>query len=526
MRFFPSSAGPPDSLQKGSARGIPGEFKPASLGLARGGVDSRRLPPAAPPPQKNPAEQKSASNPSKASAPADAEQVRKLLTTGVAAHAPPSRGASDATKREGEDWGEFLGPRGDGTSAETGLLPKWPAKGPPIVWQKTIGTGYGAPSIIGNRLVVHHRKGDDEIVECFAADTGVPEWQHKYPSNFRDPYGYNNGPRCSPVLVGDRCFTFGAEGRLLCLNLTTGKPIWEVDTAAQWKIPDAFFGVGTTPVLRGQVLFVMVGGEPNAGVVAFNAQTGDVLWHNVTKKTWKAPDETYDIDDKLASYATMTLAKIHDRDHLLAFMRDGVVSLDPETGRENFHYFFRSKSFESVNAARPLVIDDKVLLTAAYRTGQTLLKVKPDGKDFSVLWSNRNLECHWSTPIVLDGFAYGFSGRHENEALLRCIDLKNGRVRWETDGAPKGADAASLSASQFYGRGSAILAEGKMIVLGERGVLALLKFSPEGHEEISRVKYPALKYPSWAAPILSRRRLYLRSEEALMCLDLQAEKPK
>ena len=440
---------------------------------------------------------------------------------------PESAASTDAqVKRTGEDWPKFLGPRDDGTSTETGLLAKWPAEGPPVLWEKAVGTGYSAPSVRGNRVVIHHRVRNEEIVDCLTADTGKAIWTHAYESNFSDPYGYNNGPRCSPLLTADRCYTFGAEGKLLCLNFETGKPIWSRDTAADWKIPDAFFGVGSTPILHGKLLIVMVGGKPNAGVVAFDADTGKTVWQNVDKDTWKSPNGDQ-LDDKLASYSSPIAAKIHGHEHVFAWMRDGLVSLNPADGKIRFNYFFRSDSFESVNAARPVIIGDEVLLSAAYKTGAALLKIKEDGKGAVEVWKSRNLQTHWSTTIHHEGYLYGFSGRHEPEAIFRCIDLKSGDIVWETDGVPANppddADLESAS-SRHYGRASAIMAEGKFIVLSERGLLALVEVNPKEFKEISRVKLPKIKYPSWAAPVLSRKRLYLRCEDHMMCLDLAAAK--
>lgn len=436
--------------------------------------------------------------------------------------------AAGEPARVGEDWPRFLGPRDNGISGEAGLLAKWPEKGPPIVWQKDVGTGYSAPSVRGNRLVLHHRVRDEEIIDCFAADTGKPQWSFAYETNFSDPYGYNNGPRCSPLLTADRCYTFGAEGKLLCLNLATGKRVWLRDTAADWKIPDAFFGVGSTPILVGKLLIVMVGGEPDAGVVAFDAETGKTVWQSVGKKAWPSPDDSFQMDDKLASYSSLIAARIHDHDHVFALLRDGLVSLNPTDGKIRFSYFFRSRSFESVNAARPVIIGDEVLLSAAYQAGAALLKIKPDGKGASEIWKTRNLQTHWSTTIHHQGFLYGFSGRHESEGRLRCIDLKTGDIAWETDGLPAepptGPDNLEDYSSQFYGRGSAILADGKFIVLGERGMLALVDVNPKEFHEISRIKLPRMKYPSWAAPILSRQRLYLRCEDYMVCLDLAESK--
>jgi len=450
------------------------------------------------------------------------EQIRQLLESNEDPLRQYAVDGSPENSRVGEDWAKFLGPRRNGVSGETGLLDSWPEEGPPVVWEMETGTGYSAPSVRGNSLVLHHRIKNEEVVECFAADSGKPLWKTGYPSHFRDPYGYNNGPRCSPVLSETHCYTYGAEGKLLCVDLKTGKQVWMVETAKKWQIPEAFFGVGSTPLLVGKVLLVMIGGTPNGGIVAFHAETGEVLWEAVTKESLKAPDGSPNLDEKIASYSTMMIAPIHGRELLLAFLRDGLVALDPVTGEEQFQYFFRSRSFESVNAATPLVIDNEILLSAAYRTGAVLLRVKESGKDFDVIWKNRNLETHWSTSVPLDGHVVGFSGRHENEAMFRCIDIKNGEIVWETDGLPRVEGKPAFGQIQdYYGRGSAILAEGKLIVLGEQGVLALVEADPQKFREISRVKFPKMVYPSWAAPILSRGRLYLRCEGYLMCLDLK-----
>src|SRR5436190_22752288 len=170
-----------------------------------------------------------------------------------------------------QDWPQFLGPHRNGISDETGLLDRWPTNGVPVVWDEKIGTGYGAPSVRGDRLVLHHRAGDEEIVECFDAGTGKTLWRYGYPSRFVDPYGYNNGPRATPLLTTDRCYTFGAEGKLLCVELATGKLIWQRDTDEDFNVPEAFFGVGSTPILENGKLIVMIGGQPNSGIVAFDA---------------------------------------------------------------------------------------------------------------------------------------------------------------------------------------------------------------------------------------------------------------
>ncbi|MBS0264275.1 MAG: PQQ-like beta-propeller repeat protein [Planctomycetes bacterium] len=448
----------------------------------------------------------------------------------------------------GEDWPEFLGTRQSGISGETGLLKKWPEEGPKVLWKLKLGEGYAAPSVRGNRLVVFHRplqgrsSGDKEVVECLAADTGKRLWIKDTPSNYEDPYGYNGGPRCAPLLTADRCYTFGAEGRLVCWNLADGEKIWERHTGQEFQVPPAFFGVGAAPILEGQRLIVMVGGHPNAGVVAFDPATGKTLWQNVGPEAFPPPPVRIQRDRppaKLASYATPLAATIHGKRHVLCFMRPGLVSLDPETGEVNFSYWFRSPLHDSVNAARPVVVDDKIFLSAAYETGAAVLKVRADGKSYDVVWSDVDaMQTHWSTAIHDRGFVYGFSGRHEVGSSFRCIELLTGKLKWQTnepfsDDVPDPKDGRGRTQPKYYGRGSAVLADGKFIVLGERGVLALVDADAEKFHEISRVQFPEAGYPSWAAPVLSRKRLYLSvaremqdafgryaHEYHLLCLDL------
>jgi outer membrane protein assembly factor BamB len=127
------------------------------------------------------------------------------------------------------------------------------------------------------------------------------------------------------------------------------------------------------------------------------------------------------------------------------------------------------------------------------------------------------LEAHWTTPIYYDGFVYAFSGRNESDARFRCVELRTGKLRWDRD---ERWTAHSTRTPSVYGRGSCILADGKLIVLGEGGLLGLFKLDPQRAEEISRVQMPQLHYPCWTAPVLSRQRLFLRGEDRLVCLDL------
>ncbi len=473
---------------------------------------------------------------------------RATSTPAADPHAPAVNDPLATSSEPGFDWPCFLGPDHDGVSKETNLLAEWPAEGPPLVWSKPVGEGHGAPSVLGQRLVLHHYSQREEIVECFHALTGESLWTHKYPSDFRDPYGYNNGPRCSPILTPQYCYTFGAKGVLLCLKLETGEVVWKRETQKDFTVPEGFFGVGSSPLLWGDKLIVMVGGQPNSGVVAFDARTGKTLWEAVGKSTWDGCEtgwtnpKTYEWtgDEMVVSYSSPVPAEIHGQKHVFCLMRQGLVSLDPETGKERFHYWFRSRTHESVNAASPVVLGDTVMISSEYRTGSALLRVNPDGRSFEVVWKNpRGLETHWATAIHVDGAFYGFSGHYEPEGRMTCIDAKTGEVKWESPGFDGPLDDFERTSQDdvidrrtgksalypVFGRGSLALVDGRFVVMGERGgLMSLMRPNAEKRDEINRCRAPKLGYPTWAAPVIARGRLYLRSQEWMICLDLR--KPK
>jgi outer membrane protein assembly factor BamB len=434
--------------------------------------------------------------------------------------APPSTDTTAplGTRKAGSDWPGFLGPFGTSVSPENGILTTWPAKGLRLVWQTEVGEGYSAPAIANGRLFHFNRYGNQARVTCRNAETGAELWRFEYPTDYRDRYGYDGGPRCCPVVDGDRVYLHGAEGMLHCVKADDGKLLWKVDTQAEYSFVQNFFGVGSTPVVEGDVLIVPVGGSPKgpepddfrqlkgngSGIVAFDKLTG--------KEKYRATDE-------LASFSSPVVTTINGRSWGFYWARNHLVGFEPASGKVDFLFPWRSRLLESAIAANPVVIGDQVLLTECYGQGSALLRVKPGG--YEVVWADdpnarrKRLECHWNTPIHVDGYVYGCSGRHENTAELRCVELATGNVKWV--------------AGRELGRASLLLVDGHFVILTEFGQLLLVKVNPTKYEEVARLDLvhggrALLRHPCWAAPVLSHGLLYLRGNHRLVCLELIPEK--
>src|SRR5579884_897287 len=239
----------------------------------------------------------------------------------------------------GADWPQFLGPNRNGISGETGLRATWPKSGPPRLWPRSVGAGFSGPVVVGDRLILFHRLDDREVVECLNANTGKTIWTSSDATAYHDDFGFDEGPRSTPVVAKGRVYTLGAEGVLRCLTLDTGKQVWRRSLNTDYHVRKGFFGVATSPIVEGDLVLVNVGGK-GAGIVALNKDTG--------REVWKATDDG-------ASYSSPSAATINGVRHVFFFTRQGLVSVDPATGKVHFRKFWRSRMDASVNAATPVI---------------------------------------------------------------------------------------------------------------------------------------------------------------------------
>ena len=420
------------------------------------------------------------------------------------------------------DWPSFLGPTHNAVSAETKLSRSLP---PPLVWEFPTGSGYASPAVAEDHLLFIHRVNEHELVECLNPESGHQRWQFRYESSYEDRYGYNNGPRSSPVvdITNRRVYTIGAEGQLHCLCLDDGQVIWSLDLATDYGVRQDFFGISSTPLLKNGLLIANIG-APNGGcVVAFEAATGHEVWR---------------AGDWGPSYSSPVPALIHGSERILVFAggessppAGGLLSIDPSNGKLDFEFPFRSRTYESVNASCPVAIGNKVFISASYRTGGALIEILEDFS-YRVLWTTSEFALHYNTPIYKEGFLYGFDGRNMGDASLACLELESGQIVWRE--APTWTENFQMGGRQqeqlmTTARGSLLSVDGQFLCLGELGHLIWMDLTSNGYKEISRTWLFAAR-ESWALPVLSRGLLYVvqnsrdlvrGAQPRLLCFDLR-----
>ena len=387
------------------------------------------------------------------------------------------------------DWPQFLGPTRNGVYAGADLSKTWPKDGPTVVWKKKIGAGFAGPAVAGGKLILFHRVGDQETVDCLDAKAGTPIWSMSYPTRYVDDFGFDEGPRATPSIVDGKVYTFGAEGSLHCWESATGKQVWAVETRDKFAAGKGYFGMVCSPLVEGDAVVANVGGN-GAGIVAFNKNTGDVLW--------KATDDE-------AGYSSPIAVTINSKRYILSLTRSNLVALEPASGKVIFSYEMHAPIQASVNAATPIVVDDLIFVSASYGTGAALLKFNEAGPE-KVWAADDVLSNHYATSVYRDGYLYGFDGRQEQGCNLRCVEFKTGKVAWSED---------------RFGAGTVILAGEKLVILTEKGQLLIAPASPKGFKPDGKAQ--VLPFGCRAYPAMAGGMFYARSKDTLICLDLRGK---
>ena len=376
-----------------------------------------------------------------------------------------------------DDWPQFRGIHRDGRSAEA-IAHEWPAEGPPVLWRAAIGDGYSSVTIVGGRLFTQWGDGDHEWAGAFEGRTGEKIWETRLGTYRADSQG--GGPRSTPAVDRGRVFVLGAQGRLDALDAAAGRVLWTRDLREDFgaRVPD--WGVSTSPLLEGGLVVLDVGGKRGYAHVALDPATGEVRWHSGS-------------DDP--AYSSPIAVTLHGERQVVFLGAGGLSGVDAASGERRWSAPWKT-DFD-VNAATPIFVPQSgFFVSSGYGVGSALFQVAKDGEklEASRLWHSTTMRNHFGTSVLLGYAVYGF-----DERFLTSIDVLNGLVRWQARG---------------YGKGTLIAADGHLLVLSDRGALALIDAGvPELRE---KGKAQVLNGRCWTAPSLADGVLYLRNQRELV----------
>ena len=435
----------------------------------------------------------------------------------------------------GEDWPQWFGPKRDGIWRETGLMTEFPKQGLPIRWRTPIRAGYAGPAVAAGRVYVtdfqlkpnvdrpanpfkHISQPGVERVLCLDEPTGKILWQYEYDVDYT--LSYSAGPRTTPVVDGDRVYTLGAEGDLVCLTTKDGKKVWSKHLAGE-KSPTPNWGFAGHPLIDGDKLICLTGGnDPVNGhgvVTAFNKANGEMIW---TALAAKEP-----------GYAPPMLIEAGGTRQLIVWDPDGLSSLNPETGKVYWSEPLGPARM-GVTVMTPRFYRDPkfgdVLLVSTQYEGSTVLKLDVKEPKASVLWKRAGktdrkteaLHSLMSSPVIREGHIYGVDTMGE----FRCLDLKNGDRLWSTTDFTTGeAGPQKWSTAFVIPLGDA----GKRyLIANEHGDLILADLNPDGYQEISRAHVleptntDAQRPVVWCFPALANRCVYWRNDREIVCASM------
>ncbi len=438
-----------------------------------------------------------------------------------------------------DDWPQFLGPKRDGVWREEGILDKFPAGGPKEVWRKPVGMGYAGPAVANGKVYLLDRflgegqslpagafdrakVGGTERIVCLDQKTGERIWKHEYPCSYT--ISYSAGPRCTPTVDGDRVYALGAMGDLNCLDANTGKVIWSKNFVNDYEAPVPLWGFACHPLVDGNKLICFVGGSKDRLVIAFDKQTGDVLW---TSQSCQGD----------FGYNPPVIYEFGGRRQLIAWHARAISALDPETGKRIWTVPFEVKASLNVSMTRK-VGDDGLFLTTFYN-GSMLLKVSSTGAE--VTWKSKakgempnattDLSSIMATPFVDGDTVYGICSYGE----LRGLKASTGERLWMTMKAIRGSRTPEKVAAKTDPDGSerwgcAFLTKqaDRYFLFNEQGDLITAKLTPAGYEEMSRANIvkptnamvSKTRLVVWYPPAFAGKCVFVRNDEEIVCYSL------
>lgn len=394
------------------------------------------------------------------------------------------------------DWGQWMGPKRDGKSAETGLLKSWPEGGPKRVWTaKGLGMGYSTVTVAGNRVYTMGQEGESQFVVALEAASGKQVWKTPTGAAFSSPQG--GGPRSTVMVDGARLYALASDGTLVCLEAETGKKVWGLNYMDKFGSSNPKWAFSESPLIDGERLIITPGGK-GAGMVALNKATGAVIWQ---------------VLDDQAGYSSVVVFEFGGRRIYSTITASAAIGVDAKDGALLWRY--EKVSNRVANVATPVYSDGHVFYSSNYNTGCALLKlIEADGKvTAEEVYFNRDMQNHYTTSILVGEHLYGFSGNQPG--ILVAMEFKTGKVAWK---------------DRSVNKGNCIWAEGLLYCQDEGGAIGLIDPAPAAYKEISRFEIQRGEWDKprwaptgnmWAVPAIANGRLYVRDQDQLYVHDIK-----
>jgi outer membrane protein assembly factor BamB len=387
--------------------------------------------------------------------------------------------------RPSTDWPQWQGPERTGVSRETGLLKEWPPSGPPRVWTVSgFGTGYGSVAIAGGRLFVQGSNGRQSFVFSQSQADGKNVWSKALGRAGTNDRG--SGPRGTPTVDGDRVYILTENGDLWCLKVEDGTFVWRRNILDDFGGRNISWLISESPLVDGNRLIVTPGG-PGAAIVALDKMTGKTIW------------TTRELSDE-AGYSSPIVADVQGVRTVMALTGDAGVGVRASDGKLMWKY--GRVANRTANVTTPIFADNKVFYTSAYGTGAALLELMAQGDAVAAreVYFTREMQNHHGGVVLVNGYLYGFSN-----SVLTCLEFATGRTMWR---------------HRSVGKGSLTYADGHLYLLSEDNVVGLAEASPAGYREKGRFEIADEGLPSWAHPVVSGGRLYIRNQGTLTAYDV------
>lgn len=380
----------------------------------------------------------------------------------------------------GQDWPQWRGRNRDGEVTSFREPASWPNK---LIerWKVDVGRGYATPLLVGDRIYMFTRQGEDEAMTALDASSAKVVWRSSYPAAFRmnpSTSRHGPGPKSTPTFANNRLFTLGMSGIVTAFDAQTGRQIWQ--KPAPPVQPQ--FHTAMSPVVDGNLVIVHVGGHNDGALTAFDVATGDVRW------SWNGDGP---------AYGSPLVFNLGGTRQVVTFTQRNIVGVSLATGELLWRRPYTTQS--TTTSQTPILFKDTVIETGR-GNGITAFRAVRRGNEWTTenVWHTDEVSVHMSDAVAINGVLFGLS--HLNSGQYFALDLDTGQVLWKSD--PRQAEHAAIAWS-----GNTIFS------LEDDGELVVFRHSRTRFDPITR--YRVATSETWSQPAISGNRLFVKDVSSL-----------